>query len=67
MVRNKTKVSDHIYDLRVKGQGHIYLKSVLQLLKQLFLHFLMDESYSWHNGYFTCVDGNQYFRLLIFA
>ena len=27
-----TQISDHIYDIEVKGQGQIYLKFVLQLV-----------------------------------
>ena len=30
-----TQISDHIYEIEIKGQGQIYLKSVLQLV-----HFL---------------------------
>ena len=40
-----TKVSDHRYDLEVKVQGHIYLKSVLQLVMQILSFF--DEGCSY--------------------
>ena len=37
-----TRVSGHRYDLEIKGQGEIYLKSVLHMFCKLLFHFLME-------------------------
>ena len=34
------KVSDHLYEIGVKGQGEIYLKSVLWLLMRTSISFV---------------------------
>ena len=35
-----TKVLHYLYDLGVKGQGQLYVKSVIRLLTHLFLYFV---------------------------
>ena len=37
------EVSDHQYDLRVKGQGQLYLKSVLRIVLRKYHSFLMED------------------------
>ena len=55
-----TQISDHIYDIGVKGQGHIYLKSVLRLV-----HFVTQTPQAlsfFDEGYFKTIsiDQSQY-------
>ena len=42
---------DNQYDIEVKGQDHIYLKSVLQLVTQTppFLTLDMSDVHIWHS------------------
>ena len=45
-VKITIKVYDHQYDSSVKGQGKIYLKYVLPLLKRTLLPFFFDQGCS---------------------
>ena len=52
-------ISNHQYDLAVKGQGQINIKFVLQLLTQTYFNLLTEGVHIWHNECLWFVDYNK--------
>ena len=63
----ETETLDRRYDIGVRGQGQINLKSVLKSVLWLvsYFTFLMEGIHDWHNSCLWCVDDTEGFELLI--
>ena len=65
MVLIVTQVSDNRYGIEIKGQGQIYLNSVLRFATQIHLSFLDHGVHIWLNDCKWRIDDNIGFRSLV--
>ena len=54
-----------MYDLVVKGQGHLYLELVHGLKREYLFHFLTQCKHIRKNDCLSCVDYNKSLRIWI--